>query len=177
VCWLRLEPLALERPPPDRRLLGPGTATSSPSTDAASCAWAEGLLRPPPPRRLRDELLFGGGTGGAGIEMDLGVGTGVSSCGGLGTVGRSEVVDADRVRLIDAASSEARFRFFLVAGLGICSSPSACPLTLPLMGLGGDCADVVTAASAALFSTMRAIISSYAASRLFIVFRRFWGFW
>ena len=27
VFWLRREPLALERPPPDRRLLGPGTAT------------------------------------------------------------------------------------------------------------------------------------------------------
>lgn len=92
--------------------------------------------------------------------------------------GRSEVVDADRVRLIDAASSEARFRFFLaVAGLGSCSSPSACPLTLPLIGLGSDCADVATVASATLLSTMRAINSSYAASRLFIVFRRFWGFW
>lgn len=34
--------------------------------------------------------------------IDLGVATGVSSCGGLGTAGRSEVVDADRVRLIDA---------------------------------------------------------------------------
>lgn len=66
-----------------------------------SCAWAEGLLRPPPPRRLRDPLLFAGGTGGAGIEMDLGVATGVSSFGGLGITGRSEVVDADRVRLID----------------------------------------------------------------------------
>jgi hypothetical protein len=62
----------------------------------------EGLLRPPPPRRLRDEVLFTGGTGGAGIEMDLGVGAGVSSCGGLGAAGRSEVVDADRVRLIEA---------------------------------------------------------------------------
>jgi hypothetical protein len=65
----------------------------------------EGLLRPPPPRRLRDALLFGGGTGGAGIEIDLGVGTGVSSCGGLGAAGRSEVVDADRVRLIEALGS------------------------------------------------------------------------
>jgi hypothetical protein len=62
----------------------------------------EGLLRPPPPRLLRDALLFGGGTGGAGIEIDLGVGAGVSSCGGLGTTGRSEVVDADRVRLVEA---------------------------------------------------------------------------
>jgi hypothetical protein len=67
-----------------------------------SCAWAEGLLRPPPPRRLRDPLLFAGGTGGAGIEMDLGVANAVFSFGGLGTAGRSEVVDADRVRLIDA---------------------------------------------------------------------------
>ena len=76
---------------------------SIPSTDAPSCAWVAGLLRPPPPRRLRDVLLFGGGTGGAGIEIDLGVGAGVSSCWGLlGTVGRSEVVDADRVRLIEA---------------------------------------------------------------------------
>jgi len=46
--------------------------------------------------------------------MDLGVGTGVSSCGGLGTVGRSEVVDADRVRLIDALRSRfGTFPFFL----------------------------------------------------------------
>jgi hypothetical protein len=70
--------------------------------DAASCAWVEGLLRPPPPRRLRVALLFGGGTVGAGIEIDLGVGVGVSSGGGLGTAGRSEVVDADRVRLTEA---------------------------------------------------------------------------
>ena len=75
---------------------------SSPSTDAASCAWAEGLLRPPPPRRLRDALLFAGGTGGAGIEIDLRGGAGVSSCGGLATAGRSEVVEADRVRLTEA---------------------------------------------------------------------------
>ena len=77
------------------------SSPSSPSIDAASCAWVEGLLRPPPPRRLRDPLVFGGGTGGAGIEMDLGVGAGVSSWGALGIAGWSEVVDADRVRLIE----------------------------------------------------------------------------
>ena len=82
---------------------------SIPSADAASCAWVEGLLRPPPPRRLRDALLFGGGIGGAGIEIDLGVGAGVSSCWGLGTAGRSDVVDADRVRLIEALEITSQF--------------------------------------------------------------------
>jgi hypothetical protein len=69
----------------------------------------EGLLRPVPPRRFRDALLFGGGTGGAGIDIDLGVGAGVSSCGtgaDLGIMGRSEVVDADRVRLIEVLQIE-----------------------------------------------------------------------
>ena len=76
------------------------------------------------------------------------------------------------------ASSEPRFRFFFtVAELGACSSMSASPLTLPLTGLGDDCTTTVADASAVL-STRRAIISnsSYAASRLFMVFRRFWGF-
>ena len=92
--------MTLSEPISDER--DKANSPSIPSTDAASCVWVEGLLRPPPPRRLRGALVFGGGTGGAGIEMDFGVGAGVSSCWGLGNAGRSEVVDADRVRLIEA---------------------------------------------------------------------------